>query len=160
MVRVEDAILKNLEVFVAFARKRLGDHHLAEDVVQESLMKALAADPYNRLGKWSDDDAGEAAALTRRVRATHTDFGRFKVPSLREAARTAPYMHDGRYATLTEAVRHYSELDMNRLHVHGEQLLRPLRLKDGEIADLVAFLESLSAPRLTRAEATGYSACP
>ena len=44
MVRVEDAILKNLEVFVAFARKRLGDHHLAEDVVQESLMKALAAD--------------------------------------------------------------------------------------------------------------------
>ena len=44
MVRVEDAILKNLQVFVAFARKRLGDHHLAEDVVQDSLMKALAAD--------------------------------------------------------------------------------------------------------------------
>lgn len=44
MPRVEDAILKNLEVFVAFARKRLGDHHLAEDVVQESLVKALAAE--------------------------------------------------------------------------------------------------------------------
>jgi RNA polymerase sigma factor (sigma-70 family) len=44
MQRVEDAILKNLEVFVAFARKRLGDHHLAEDVVQDSLIKALAAD--------------------------------------------------------------------------------------------------------------------
>ena len=44
MVRVEDAILKNLQVFVAFARKRLGDHHLAEDVVQDSLVKALAAD--------------------------------------------------------------------------------------------------------------------
>ena len=44
MVRVEDAILKNLEVFVAFARKRLGDHHLAEDVVQDSLIKALEAD--------------------------------------------------------------------------------------------------------------------
>lgn len=122
-------------------------------------LKTLAADPYNRLGRWSDDDAGEAAALTRRVRATHSDFGRFKVPGLREVARTAPYMHDGRYATLSEAVRHYSELDMNRLHVHGEQLLRPLRLKDGEIADLVAFLESLTAPRLTRAEAKGYSAC-
>jgi len=44
MTRVEDAIIKNLQVFVAFARKRLGDHHLAEDVVQESLIKALAAD--------------------------------------------------------------------------------------------------------------------
>jgi RNA polymerase sigma factor (sigma-70 family) len=44
MTRVEDAILKNLQVFVAFARKRLGDHHLAEDVVQDSLVKALEAD--------------------------------------------------------------------------------------------------------------------
>ena len=44
MARVEDAIIKNLQVFVAFARNRLGDHHLAEDVVQESLMKALEAD--------------------------------------------------------------------------------------------------------------------
>jgi RNA polymerase sigma factor (sigma-70 family) len=44
MVGVEDAIIKNLQVFVAFARNRLGDHHLAEDVVQESLIKALAAD--------------------------------------------------------------------------------------------------------------------
>jgi RNA polymerase sigma factor (sigma-70 family) len=44
MARVEDAIVRNLQVFVAFARKRLGDHHLAEDVVQDSLVKALAAD--------------------------------------------------------------------------------------------------------------------
>ena len=44
MSRVEDAIVKNLQVFVAFARNRLGNEHLAEDVVQESLIKALAAD--------------------------------------------------------------------------------------------------------------------
>jgi RNA polymerase sigma factor (sigma-70 family) len=44
MGHVEDAILKNLDVFVGFARSRLGDHHLAEDVVQDSLVKALAAD--------------------------------------------------------------------------------------------------------------------
>jgi RNA polymerase sigma factor (sigma-70 family) len=44
MGRVEDAIVKNLQVFVAFARNRLGDAHLAEDVVQESLIKALAAE--------------------------------------------------------------------------------------------------------------------
>jgi RNA polymerase sigma-70 factor (ECF subfamily) len=44
VAKVEDAILKNLQVFVAFARKRLGHEHLAEDVVQESLIKALTAD--------------------------------------------------------------------------------------------------------------------
>ncbi|MDB6025814.1 MAG: polymerase sigma-70 factor, subfamily protein [Verrucomicrobiales bacterium] len=44
MAGVEAAIIKNLQVFVAFARNRLGDHHLAEDVVQDSLIKALAAD--------------------------------------------------------------------------------------------------------------------
>ncbi len=44
MASVEGAIIKNLKSFVAFARDRLGDHHLAEDVVQESLLKALSAD--------------------------------------------------------------------------------------------------------------------
>jgi cytochrome c peroxidase len=47
---------------------------------------------------------------------------------------------------LGDVVRHYSELDMERIHVHGEQLLRPLRLTPGQSADLVAFLESLSDP--------------
>ena len=40
---VEEPLLKNLQTFVAFARKRLGDSHLAEDVVQDSLVKALAS---------------------------------------------------------------------------------------------------------------------
>jgi RNA polymerase sigma factor (sigma-70 family) len=44
MASVEGAIIKNLQTFVAFARNRLGDHHLAEDVVQDSLIKALGAD--------------------------------------------------------------------------------------------------------------------
>jgi hypothetical protein len=35
---------------------------------------------------------------------------------------------------------------MERIHTHGEQLLRPLRLSDAEIDDLVAFLETLTAP--------------
>lgn len=39
-----EPLLKNLKTFVAFARKRVGDPHLAEDVVQESLLKALKAD--------------------------------------------------------------------------------------------------------------------
>ena len=42
--RTEESLLKNLQVFVAFARKRVGDPHLAEDVVQDSLLKALRSD--------------------------------------------------------------------------------------------------------------------
>lgn len=44
MTSIENAIIRNLQTFVAFARKRLDDHHLAEDVVQDSLIKALTSD--------------------------------------------------------------------------------------------------------------------
>jgi len=40
---IEEPLLKNLQAFVAFARSRIGDAHLAEDVVQESLIKALTS---------------------------------------------------------------------------------------------------------------------
>lgn len=43
MKHVEEPLLANLQTFVAFARKRVGDLHLAEDVVQDSLVKALAS---------------------------------------------------------------------------------------------------------------------
>jgi len=58
-------------------------------------------------------------------------------------ARTAPYMHNGSLATLADVVRHYSEIDEDRLHADGERILKPLKLTDAERADLVAFLESL-----------------
>jgi RNA polymerase sigma factor (sigma-70 family) len=44
MPGIEDAILENFQTFVAFVRKRVGDPHLAEDIVQGSLLKAFAAD--------------------------------------------------------------------------------------------------------------------
>ena len=75
----------------------------------------------------------------------HRNFGEFKVPSLRNVALTAPYMHNGSLATLVDVVRHYSELNVDRLHADGEVLLlKPLRLSAWESADLVAFLESLT----------------
>jgi RNA polymerase sigma-70 factor (ECF subfamily) len=44
MDSMNEVILQNLKTFVAFTRKRVGDTHLAEDLVQESLVKALGAD--------------------------------------------------------------------------------------------------------------------
>jgi cytochrome c peroxidase len=112
-------------------------------------IKRLRADRFNLLGPYNDDATGASATKTRHVEPHHANYGQFKTPSLRNVAITAPYMHDGRYATLRDAVRHYSTLDMERLHTHGEQLLRPLRLSAAEIDDLAAFLESLTDPRAT-----------
>ena len=84
------------------------------------------------------------ATGTRYVALEHRNFGEFKVPSLRNVARTAPYMHNGSVATLRDVVRHYSELDENRLHADGERILKPLGLSASDTDDLVTFLESLS----------------
>lgn len=89
------------------------------------------------------DAPGEAAVKTRHVELQHRNFGEFKVPSLRNVAQTAPYLHDGRLATLADVVRHYSELDLDRLHADGERILEPLGLAADEQRDLLAFLHTL-----------------
>jgi cytochrome c peroxidase len=73
------------------------------------------------------------------------------VPSLRNLARTAPYMHDGSLPTLRDVLRHYSELNEDRLHADGERILVPLRLTPAETEDLLAFLDSLNEPGATPA---------
>jgi cytochrome c peroxidase len=112
-------------------------------------IKRLRSDPLNLLGRFSDDASGAAATKTRHVEPTHATFGQFKTPGLRNVALTAPYMHNGRLATLRDVVKHYSELDPDRVHSDGEALLRPLKLSAQETDDLLAFLESLSDPRAT-----------
>ena len=109
-------------------------------------IKRLLASPYNLLGAFNDDAMRDNATATRFVRPEHRNFGEFKVPSLRNLTLTAPYMHNGSLATLRDVVRHYSELDEDRLHADGERILKPLKLSEQEISDLVAFLESLSPP--------------
>jgi cytochrome c peroxidase len=76
-----------------------------------------------------------------------SDRGKFKVPTLRNVALTAPYMHDGRFATLEAVVDHYdgplhrsATLDPN-LAKHPE---KGLGLKPEDKAALVAFLKSLT----------------
>jgi cytochrome c peroxidase len=107
-------------------------------------IRKLKANGFNLLGKYNDDPRRGTATGTRHVEAQHRNFGEFRVPSLRNLANTAPYMHNGSVETLRDVVRHYSELNEERLHQDGERILKPLQLTDAEIADLVAFLETLS----------------
>jgi len=106
-------------------------------------IRRLKASRYNLLGPYNDDPTRSTAIGTRHVASEHRNFGEFKVPSLRNVARTAPYMHNGSLATLRDVVRHYSEIDEDRLHADGERILQPLRLSESESDDLVAFLASL-----------------
>ena len=75
-----------------------------------------------------------------------TDQGRangiFKTPTLREVARTAPYMHDGSQATLGAVVDFYN--DGGRTNPFLDSEIRPLRLMDDDKRALIVFLESLS----------------
>lgn len=104
----------------------------------------LKKNPFNLLGRYNDDPTGSAAIKTKHVALDQRNYGEFKVPGLRNVAQTAPYMHSGRLSTLSEVVRHYSDLNLDRLHLDGEAILKPLKLTEAEIADLVAFLESLT----------------
>jgi cytochrome c peroxidase len=70
------------------------------------------------------------------------DRGAFKTPTLRDVARTAPYMHDGSLGTLEEVVRFYD--DGGRANPNLDLEVRPLRLTAAERHALVAFLGSLS----------------
>ncbi len=109
-------------------------------------LQKLQASAMNRLGPFNDGGtaADPRAVTTRHVLPLHRHFGEFRVPGLRELTATAPYMHDGSLATIEEVVRHYSELDEERLHADGERILRRLDLSAGQAADLAAFLRTLS----------------
>ena len=72
------------------------------------------------------------------------DVGRFKSPSLRNVEVTAPYMHDGRFATLDAVLDHYSSGGKN--HPIKDVRVQPLHLTSSEKAALVAFLKTLTDP--------------
>lgn len=70
------------------------------------------------------------------------DLARFKIPTLRNVAVSAPYMHDGSISSLEAVVEHYNS--GGKSHPHKSPLVRPLGLSPGERADLVAFLKCLT----------------
>jgi cytochrome c peroxidase len=79
-----------------------------------------------------------------RMRLTHDEYdrARFKVPSLRNIALTAPYMHNGSIKTLNEVVAHYNS--GGQFHKNKSPLIKPLGLTQEEQNDIVAFLKTLT----------------
>lgn len=70
--------------------------------------------------------------------------GAFKTPTVREAARTAPYFHDGSAATLEELVGFYAKGGIVKTNL--SQSMKELQLTPGEVSQLVSFIGALSSP--------------
>lgn len=86
------------------------------------------------------------AALGRfNVTLKPADIGKYRTPSLRNVALTAPYMHDGSIPSLEVAVD-------QEIYYRGTQQGRPLALSAEDKASLVAFLRSLTSESLERAK--------
>jgi cytochrome c peroxidase len=91
------------------------------------------------IGQAATDDIGRGRLFSNSPKLQHA----FKVPSLRDVSRRAPYMHDGSVATLAEVIDLYDRGGINR--PSRSELIKPLHLTAQEKADLLAFLETLTA---------------
>jgi len=98
-------------------------------------------------GKNSDEltltDVQQSELGRFKVTKALADLGKFKTPTLRNIALTAPYMHDGSMKTLEEVIEHYDKGgDKNR---YIDAKIFPLNLSQQEKIDLVAFMKALTS---------------
>lgn len=76
------------------------------------------------------------------ITGRESDAGKFKTPTLRNIAKTAPYMHDGSLATLEAVLDHYASQGKN--HPNRSIFLFNISLSEQDKQDIIAFLESLT----------------
>ncbi len=74
------------------------------------------------------------------------ELGSFKTPTVRDAARTGPYMHDGSEKTLEQVVEFYNKGGNKNPTLDPE--MKSLNLTDAEKTDLVAFMQALTSPKV------------
>lgn len=77
-----------------------------------------------------------------RITLAEADRGKYKTPSLRNIALSAPYMHDGSMATLDEVIAHFASGGMH--YPNQSPLVQGFTISETEKADLIAFLEALT----------------
>ena len=111
-------------------------------------IRALRLNPFNGRSAYAARSDWEANPHLLYLASNEHVVGAYKTPSLRNVARTAPYMHDGRFASLEEVLDFYSELPGDADVGHREETLLPLNLQANQEKDLVEFLKALSSPSL------------
>ncbi|MEZ5669056.1 MAG: di-heme enzyme [Alphaproteobacteria bacterium] len=131
-----------------FASERL---HCVACHVPPHFTDAATGAHFHNTGLYNLDGAGGLPAGNRGLidrTGAPGDMGRFRTPSLRNVAVTAPYMHDGSIATLDAVVDAYAAGGRAAVDGARSPLASPLvagfALTPGERADLIAFLEALT----------------
>jgi cytochrome c peroxidase len=102
----------------------------------------LADEKYHNLGVGMENEEPDLGRHV--VSKEEADKGAFKTPTVRNAALTAPYMHDGSQATLEEVVEWYDKGGHPNPNLSDK--IKPLKLTAEEKADLVAFLHACTSP--------------
>lgn len=113
--------------------------------------------PFHNTGLYNIDGQGAYPEISQgiiEITGKPTDMGRFKAPSLRNVALTAPYMHDGSIATLEEVVRTYAAGGRNitsgpnagdgRTNPFRDGFVSGFDISEDDIQNVIAFLESLT----------------
>jgi cytochrome c peroxidase len=102
----------------------------------------LADEKFHNLGIGMDKPEPDLGRFA--ISKDEKDTGAFKTPTVRNAALTAPYMHDGSLATLEEVVEWYDK--GGHANPHLSDRIRPLKLSAQDKADLVAFMQACTSP--------------
>ncbi len=84
------------------------------------------------------------------------DRWKYKTPSLRNIALTAPYMHNGSLSTLSEVIQFYNQGGVSNETL--DPLIKPLHLSEAEKNDLLVFLQSLTGSNIQQLLADAYAA--
>lgn len=107
-------------------------------------VRTALADPFNCKGAFSDARKDECEELDFAVKDSPEQIRAYKVPSLRGVGQRAPYMHAGQFASLAQAIDHYTHAPKS---VRGTSQLKPVSLTPRERRNLIAFLRTLDQPR-------------
>jgi cytochrome c peroxidase len=118
-----------------FADKQCVSCHAGPHFTDAALPGVKAKETFHRLA-WPTEEGADTGLA--RITQKEEDIGKFRTPGLRNIALSAPYMHDGEVATLSDAVRHHYADPLA-----GDERLK-LSVSDSQVADLVAFLEALT----------------
>jgi len=120
--------IKGLQLFES-ERLQCGSCHTAPLFTSFAFANNGLYDDYKDIGR---------ALITQKT----DDQGKFRIPSLRNVAVTAPYMHDGSVATLAEVIQHYA--DGTSTHKNKDSRLQGFTISKEETEQLISFLLSLT----------------
>ncbi|MBE9463972.1 c-type cytochrome [Dyadobacter sp. UP-52] len=110
----------------------------------------FTADRFKSIGLFNGKDFTDSGRY--KITSDSSHLGVFKIPGLRNVAVTAPYMHNAMFKTLREVVEYYNTPDKfvkNSIN-RDLSLGSSLNLSDGEMNDIVAFLEALTDDRFKK----------